>query len=270
MNILIAATDLNVFYHRSNPNSGKTPIVLLHGYTDNGSCWARVARELETHYDVIMPDARGHGRTEGSVQDFSYDLLGADLLAFIAGLGLERPFLFGHSMGALTALIAAAKAPQLLRGIILEDPPFWDNRRLNGIQTENLQAQAIASSAFQKRPLAERIAHCTTNNPGWSEEEISPWAASKGEYNPGIMLPANRLRMHTYPWRSVLARAACSALLITANPARGGIVTPKTAVTAAKQMPDCKVVQIRNAGHCIHRDAYKETMQAVTSFLAAH
>ena len=46
------------------------------------------------------------------------------MVAFIQALGLERPFLFGHSVGTLTALIVVAQAPQQLRALVLQDPPF--------------------------------------------------------------------------------------------------------------------------------------------------
>jgi pimeloyl-ACP methyl ester carboxylesterase len=41
------------------------PLLLAHGYTDSGLYWTRVARALEADYNVIMPDARGHGQTPG-------------------------------------------------------------------------------------------------------------------------------------------------------------------------------------------------------------
>jgi pimeloyl-ACP methyl ester carboxylesterase len=196
--------------------------------------------------------------------------LGQDAQAFIEAMGLERPFLFGHSMGALTALIVAANAPQLVRGIVLEDPPFFSEQSPGGLNMKFMQKAAADGRAFQKRPLSERMAVCRANDPGWAEEEILPWAESKGEYNPEILAPAVRIRMHQYSWRPAAARVKCPTLLVAANPAKGGIVTPQIAAEAASLIPDCEVVQIPGAGHCIHRDAYAETMQLVTSFLDSY
>ena len=47
-------------YYRTG-NGDKRPLVLVHGFSDNGLCWTSVARELEPDYDVIMPDMRAHG-----------------------------------------------------------------------------------------------------------------------------------------------------------------------------------------------------------------
>lgn len=264
---LTSANDLNVFYHRSGNGSGKIPLLLLHGYTDNGLCWSRVADDLVGTYDVIMPDARGHGRTQGAVQNFSYEQLAEDVQAVIEGMGLERPCLFGHSMGALTALVVAANVPDQVRGIVLEDPPFIDEPRPNFLKKKFIQKAAADSRAFQKRPLSERIAVCQANDPGWVEAEVIPWAESKGEYNPEILDAAVRVRMHQVRWREAAAQVKCPALLVTAE---RGIVTPEIAAEAVSLMPNCELIQIPAAGHCIHRDAYAATMQAVTKFLDEH
>lgn len=261
----VSANDLQVFYHRVG-SQDNPPLVLLHGFGDNGLCWLRVAQDLQDQYDVIMPDARGHGRTQGNLQNFGYDQLGADALAVIRALGLARPFLFGHSMGAQTALIVAARAPELVRALVLEDPPF-DHAASQDPQV--LQTIADEARIFQERPLAEKMIAIRENNPGWHEAEIGPWAESKGEYDPQIQSPPIRVRMHQYAWRPIAARVTCPVLLVTASPGKG-IVTPAVAAEAARLMPKCKTVQISDAGHCIHRDAYAATMQPVTDFLASH
>ncbi|MAT99829.1 MAG: hypothetical protein CL608_22030 [Anaerolineaceae bacterium] len=263
----LVTDDLKIFYHRHIDGGGKTPLLLLHGYTDNGRCWQRAANDLADQYDVIMPDARGHGRTQGAVQKFSYQQLAQDVQAVIEGMGLERPFLFGHSMGALTALIVAANEPDQVRGIVLEDPPFIDESRPNFLKKKFMQKAAADSRAFQKQPLSERIAVCRANDPGWVEAEVIPWAESKGEYNPEILDAAVRVRMHQVRWREAAAQVKCPALLVTAE---RGIVTPEIAAEAIGLMPNCELIQIPAAGHCIHRDAYAPTMQVVTRFLDKH
>ena len=47
-------------YYRSGDGS-KPPLVLAHGFSDDGLCWQMTAADLQAEYDVIMPDARGHG-----------------------------------------------------------------------------------------------------------------------------------------------------------------------------------------------------------------
>ena len=53
---------IKIHYYRSGGK--KPPMVLLHGATDDGLCWGRTAQELAERYDVIMPDAQGHGLSD--------------------------------------------------------------------------------------------------------------------------------------------------------------------------------------------------------------
>ena len=49
---------VRLHYYRTG-HGDKPPLVLVHGFSDNGLCWTPVARDLEAEYDVIMPDMRG-------------------------------------------------------------------------------------------------------------------------------------------------------------------------------------------------------------------
>jgi pimeloyl-ACP methyl ester carboxylesterase len=59
--------------HYLRTGGDKPPVVLLHGLTANGACWTPLARALENDYDVVMPDARGHGRSGKPADGYRYD-----------------------------------------------------------------------------------------------------------------------------------------------------------------------------------------------------
>ena len=92
----IQANDLNIHYHRTG-GTGKPPLILLHGVMDNGLCWTPVARDFQASFDVIMPDARGHGLTGGPLENFSYTQLADDVVALINALNFERPSLWAFN-----------------------------------------------------------------------------------------------------------------------------------------------------------------------------
>jgi len=58
-------------------DGSKPPLVLQHGFSDNGLCWLQTALDLEAQYDIIMPDARGQGHPErvqpGQSVDMTYE-----------------------------------------------------------------------------------------------------------------------------------------------------------------------------------------------------
>src|SRR5207244_10628335 len=86
---------VRIHYYRTGGD--KPPAVLSHGATDNGLCWTRLARALEPDYDVIMPDARGHGLSDAPESGYTSADRAADLAALIEALRLLKPTVGGHS-----------------------------------------------------------------------------------------------------------------------------------------------------------------------------
>lgn len=80
---------IEIHYHRTGGN--KPQIVLNHGAADDGLCWTRVAKELQSDFDVIMVDARGHGLSSSGDGDYSSAHRAADLAGLIQFLALDRP-----------------------------------------------------------------------------------------------------------------------------------------------------------------------------------
>lgn len=262
----VQANDLAIHYHRTG-DAARPPLILLHGVVDNGLCWTRVARDLQGQFDVLMPDARGHGQTGGSLENISYDLLAEDVIAFIHALNLEKPILYGHSMGGLTAALVAAFAPDLVRAIIMEDPPFVDAPATEGErakQAQDLSQAAQSIAALRSLTSEQRLAAARAFNLTWDEAELGPWVESKVEFD----LDIGQYMQTDYPWREPLPRISCPILLITGDPAHQSLVTPQAAEEAARLWRNGEVVHIEGAGHSIHRDRYAETMQAVSDFLS--
>jgi pimeloyl-ACP methyl ester carboxylesterase len=97
------------------------PLVLLHGASTTGrETFAAQIPALAEGFRLYLPDARGHGRTRWDAADgFEAEWLVDDLEAFVDGLGLRTFHLIGFSMGAMTALGFAARAPERLRTLVV-------------------------------------------------------------------------------------------------------------------------------------------------------
>lgn len=113
-------------FHYQRTGGDKPALVILHGVTDNGKSWQRVARALAQDYDVITYDRRGHGLSDAPQSGYSFEDHAVDLAGLIAALNLEHPRVIGHSGGAAAAAIFAANHPHLPSCLIVEDPP-WGN-----------------------------------------------------------------------------------------------------------------------------------------------
>lgn len=262
----VDANGVNIHYHRTGSQGERKPaMLLLHGITDNGLCWSRVALDLQDRYDIVMTDARGHGTSDRLASKFSIQLLAADAAGVIRGLGLEKPVVFGHSMGAITAIALAADYPELVGALLLEDPPLRD-AALPEPPAEFMEARRQEFAALQAMSQEARTAQGAALNPGWHSLEVEPWAQSKAEVDPEVLKQFGRF--NGYPWREALARIQCRGLLITGDPEMMAIVTPATSREAVASWQGGEVAHMTGAGHCIHRDRYAETMAAVDAFLA--
>jgi pimeloyl-ACP methyl ester carboxylesterase len=270
----VQVNGITIHYYRTDGNK-KPSILLLHGIAENGLCWSPVARDLASNYDVIMVDARGHGRSSSSTTDFSFALLADDVAGVIRALGLQKPYVWGHSMGAMMAATLAARYPDLIRAVVLEDPPLLDKPQFQTDVDQELlrtneeqQNQSRRQWLLGLRALSreDRIARVFAEHPNWTEEDIILWADSKAELNIDFLehVFATISDVH---WREVISRIECPILLITGDPELHAIITPETAQQAAQLWKHGEVVYIGGAGHDIHRERYDETMAVVRAFL---
>jgi len=111
-------TGVRMHFVEQGPADGST-LVLLHGYSDSGFSFSRVAPALSTARRVIVPDLRGHGRSSRPVAGYTMDDLAADVVALLDVLGVETAVVVGHSMGSLVAQRIAASFPGRVEALVL-------------------------------------------------------------------------------------------------------------------------------------------------------
>jgi lipase len=91
---------------------GPRPVLAVHGITANATCWQAVARALPDDCPLFAVDLRGRGHSAALPGPYGFDQHIADLRDAILALGLDRPVLVGHSLGAYIALLAADAHPE--------------------------------------------------------------------------------------------------------------------------------------------------------------
>lgn len=257
----ISANGIRLHYYRTG--GGGPPVVLAHGITDNGLCWSRLARALEDEFDLIMVDARGHGESDKPENGYGARDHAADLAGVIRGLGLARPAVIGHSMGASSAAMLLATNPGLTAGAILEDPPWrieplwrdpqaWVNERAAALTRQ----QQLSPDALEAEG---RAAH-----PHWAADEFPAWVQAKRQASPHIFKFAPQSRDS---WREVVPEIVEPILLVRGDPEQGGIVGQEVADEVQRLNPRVEVAHIQGAEHSIRRTHFEPYLAVVREFL---
>ncbi|WP_307804809.1 alpha/beta hydrolase [Streptomyces sp. VRA16 Mangrove soil] len=113
---------LDVAYHEAGPEGGDT-VLLLHGFPYDIHSYVDVAPLLAGHgFHVVVPYLRGHGPTAflspSAPRSGQQAALGADVLALMDALGVERAYLAGYDWGGRAACVTAALWPERVLGLV--------------------------------------------------------------------------------------------------------------------------------------------------------
>lgn len=98
----IIAHDIEVNYDLSG-GEGAPVVMLAHALSSSLRMWDHQVPALTPHFRVLRYDIRGHGATDAPAGPYTLDQLGADAVALLDALGIERVHMVGLSMGGMIA-----------------------------------------------------------------------------------------------------------------------------------------------------------------------
>ena len=258
----IEINGVKLHYYRAG--RGDQTLVLLHGASDNGMCWKPTTDLLAEEYEVIMPDAQGHGLSDRLGPDVKVTGQAHQAAGLIKELGINSPVLLGHSMGGTCTTNIAALYPDLPKAIILEDPGWMTpgeapmNRR-NGASEMRERVER-----FKNMTIEELIEQCHKESPLWSYEELVPWAESKKQFDTKLF---SSLNINELLWTEMVPKIKCPALLITAETgivSDGAVAQAMDIWTAHRPLVHKKIMGV---GHNIRRENFPEFIDTVRQFL---
>lgn len=248
---------INIHYLRTG--GANPPVVLLHGLMGNGACWTPLARVLEGEFDVVMPDARGHGGSSTPHHGYRYDDHANDVVGIIHGLELSRPMLLGHSMGGMTAAVVASRGMGGLRGLILVDPTFLSPERQREVRDSDVADQHRQALGLHK---SELVAQARARNPHRSPEIIDLLAEARLNTRLGafdVLTPPNP------EYRNVMSAIDVPTLLVIGG--RSPVVTLEMAMELRSLNPRVRIEQVQNASHGLPFDQPERLGAVVVQFL---
>lgn len=95
------------------------PLVLLHGFGGCSQDWVPRMDDWLPHFQLIIPDLRGHGRSSNPEKMFRHDAAAGDILALLDHLKIEACKAIGISGGGNVLLHVATRQPERVKAMVL-------------------------------------------------------------------------------------------------------------------------------------------------------
>ncbi|MFE6157706.1 alpha/beta fold hydrolase [Streptomyces sp. NPDC056486] len=234
------------------------PLLVLPGITSPAVTMDFVARELSDLVRPLVLDVRGRGLSDGG-GSYTLEEYAEDVEAVVTGLGLDRPILFGHSMGARIAAVTAVRGKVALRGTVLGDPPMSGPGR--GPYPTPLEAFLAQLAQAARGTDAEEVSRSWPRWPRREQELRARWLASCD----AEAIAATHRGFETEDffdwWPSV---PGPTALLYGAD---SPVVTAVGAAEAARLLPSAVIGSIPDAGHMLFWDSGHAALTALREAL---
>jgi pimeloyl-ACP methyl ester carboxylesterase len=262
------------YYDSGGGLAGEPPIVLLHGATFRAEDWENIFPRLATRYRVIAYDARGHGKSARAAR-YAIGDFAEDLLRIIDAVAGGPAIVIGHSLGGATALVAAAKRPEAVRALVLEEPVVdnWD-------RDWRAQYYADVHAALDKSGEPSAFKRAVASVP-------LPARGPRGERTVGEVrgfYAADRLATyykdvdptfveqfgHSKPdghEEVVSAVPQMPTLLLAAHTVDGSALKDGEAEALVKKWPDAQLMKFPTVGHRIHGLRPEPFLEALEPFL---
>lgn len=156
----------DISYLEWGAGKGLPPFHFAHANGFNGQTYSEVLAPLASEFHIRAWDARGHGATTleaNPARQKGWNIYADDLIAMLENFHAEtgqKVLLAGHSMGGTTSLLAAAKRPDLVRGLLLLDPvmiPLFASRMMTVLNNLpfNIKRSGMVEAAARRRSQFE-------------------------------------------------------------------------------------------------------------------
>src|SRR5882724_9106573 len=89
--------------HYLKAGTGKTPLVLIHGFGDTSHMWTPMFADFGKDYTIIAPDLRGIGDSSKPATGYDKKNAAVDIRELVKSLGYKKIYLVGHDIGLMVA-----------------------------------------------------------------------------------------------------------------------------------------------------------------------
>lgn len=235
-------------------------VLLLPGITSPAGVWSFVAEPLARDHRVHVLDLRGRGESRPRPgATYTLEDYAGDAAAVIEGLGLGRPRVLGHSLGARIAAKLGVSRPELVARAVLADPPLSGPGRPPYPTPLAFYLDAIAGA--REPGAAERLAR---DHPGWSDARRRDRARWLPTCDERAVAESHR-HFHDEDFHA-LWDALPAPVLISGSSSE--VVTSNDVVELRSRNPGARSIVVAGAGHMIPWDRPDAFLAAAREALA--
>lgn len=256
-------------------------VVLLHGLGSARSTWNPIVPTLAWRQRVLAFDQRGHGESSHASGTYSLEHYVPDAIAFCESVTDQPVVLVGHSLGGVVAASVAQIRPDLVRGVLLEDPPLYRGERGDADDGPFLAVfamlhQLVCDMQARHAPIEEyEAALCSGPSPNGAGSfadvlgEDGTWARARGlaSVDPEVFLAA--VDGSGLAGARPDAALACPVRILRADPDLDAAFTAEDEARFRSTNGHAEVAVIHGASHFIHDEQRERFLLELHGFLDA-
>ena len=240
------------------------PLLLAHGFPLDHHMWDNVLPMLAEHHEVIAPDLRGFGCSDGYLEVFPMEMLADDLDALLDALGVARPVIFcGLSMGGYIGWQMWKRHRDRLAALIqLDTRAAADTEiqaRARGVNA--MQTLAAGMKDVPKAMLPKLLGETTQQTKPEVVEALSEIILRQ---DPRAAAAAQRGMAQRPDVQTWLPEIHIPALVLCGS--EDAISPPDEMQSFAEEIPGAEFIEIEGAGHMIPMENPTATAEAILSF----
>lgn len=259
----IKINDIEMYYETMGKGE---PLVFVSGFTADHLSWLTVLNDFAQHFQVILFDNRGVGRTDAPTGPYSISQMAQDVVDLCAALKISSAHFVGSSMGGFIVQQLAYQHPSLVKSIVIGNSAmrcdssyyFYPPIRLK------LLKENVSLDSLMQIDCCLVFSYFYLSQPGKLEETIrlrksNPYPVSNIGYE------AQYAALATFDSREWISTIAVPTLILSAT--HDVIFSNLTSQEMVSKIKNAQFHCFENCGHVPHLEYPKEYLRVVGDFL---
>lgn len=255
-------------------SSSEQPLVMLHGGAWRWQEYLSLIPSLGQGWHVYALDLRGNGRSGWVPDTYRLEDFVEDNAEFVSRLNAAAT-LVGHSIGGVIALMVAARCPDKIKALIIEDSCLTlDNYRRIIDSSRDMFGLwlSLKKSAQSEQELALALADTYKDYPGVTSAWILFFAGCLWQLDPtyfDALLHDFDSFTEGYDYQSILAKIDCPVLFLRGKTKLGAVMTDDEISWLQTNFGNVQCARIDGVGHLLHLqdDGQAPVLAAMRGFL---